>query len=90
MFYDVKAVFLDGAFAVLGNVLCDLQPYDKTVTFEDNIEILITKRAFCAPSPFVTDKSYLLIGERLFKIMHIKSWESYLELWLSESERGLP
>ncbi len=89
MFYDVKAVFLDGFFSVVCSLMCDIQPYDKTITFEDNIEVPVSKRAFCESNPLLDETGYLLIGELLFKIMHIKSWESYLELWLCQSERGL-
>ena len=88
MFKDTQIEILDASFQHIAETDADIQPFDKTMTFEDGIEIDITKRAFCETFPQIDDQSYLKIGSKFYKIMKIKPYSDYLELWLYECERG--
>ena len=65
----------------------DIQPYEKIMSFEDGIEVEITQRVFCDIILAIDDNSYLRINGRLCKVMNIKKYSDYLELWLYECER---
>nr|DAJ70587.1 MAG TPA: hypothetical protein [Caudoviricetes sp.] len=89
MFKDTQIEILDGSLKHIVNIDADVQPFDKTMQFEDNIEIEITQRAFCGIIPQIDDKSYLIINGKLYKIMKIKPYSDYLEFWLYECEREI-
>jgi hypothetical protein len=87
MFYDTKIEILDGSFQKASETDADIQPFEKTMTFDDSIEIEITKRAFCDMVYPIDYNCYLEITGKLYKIMNIKAYSDYLELWLYECER---
>jgi len=89
MFYDTKAEIINSDFQNTGFIYADIQPYEKLILFEDEIEIAINKRAFCDIKPEINDYSYLRFDNELYKIMKIKIWSDYLELWLYECERDI-
>jgi hypothetical protein len=89
MFYDTKADILDGSFTKVGEAFFDIQPFEKSVVFEDRIEIDISQRAFCDASSIITQRGYLRVNGTLYKIMNIKDWDDYYELWLYRLERSL-
>ena len=88
MFKDTQIEILDGSLKHIAETDADIQPFYKTITFEDGIEIDITKRVFCETLPQIDDQSYLKVGSKFYKIMKIKPYSDYLELWLYECERG--
>ena len=88
MFRNIKAEILNSAFQKTAEINTDIQPFEKPMQFEDNVEIEITKRAFCEIVSQIDNQSYLRIGGKLYKIMKIKPYSDYLELWLYECERG--
>jgi len=88
MFYDTQIEILDGSFQKVCETDADIQPFEKAMSFEDNIEIEITKRAFCNVISQIDDNFYLRINGRLCKVMNIKKYSDYLELWLYECERN--
>lgn len=90
MFYETTAVILDGDFATLGTMLCDLQPTRQVITLEDQIELEVTARAFCAPCGLISASCYLKISTTLYKILRITPWDEYWELWLYRCERSAP
>jgi hypothetical protein len=87
MFRDTHIEILDGLFQMIDETEGDIQPYEKTISFEDGIEIEITQRVFCDVILAIDDNSYLRINGRLCKVMNIKKYSDYLELWLYECER---
>jgi hypothetical protein len=89
MFNDTKAIILDSDFQEAGFIYADVQPYEKTMLFEDGIEIEITRRAFCDIKPEINPEGYMRIEDNLYKIMKIKTWSDYLECWLYECERDV-
>lgn len=88
MFKDTQIQILNGFFQQIAETDADIQPFEKTMTFEDGIDIEITKRAFCEALPQIDDQSYLKNSSKLYKVMKIKPYSDYLELWLYECERG--
>lgn len=90
MFHDTNVRVLDGDFKFLCVIACDMQPYDKAMQMGDDIQIQITKHAFCDVYPAINPAGYFYDGKVLFKIIKIVPWSDYLEIWLYESERGLP
>lgn len=86
MFYDVEAFVLNENKEMLAKIMVDMQPYDKTMQFEENIEIDINYRVFCDNSEDITLSGYIMIDSKYYKIMHIRKWNSYLECWLYQCE----
>ena len=70
----------------IGKIQVDFQPYDKTMQFEENIQIDITARAFCNKEKCITAEEYLLIDNCYYKIMYLKKWSSYWECWLYQCQ----
>jgi len=87
MFYDTEMKILTEQLQEVKTVYGDIQPYDRNISFEEGIEIEITKRAFCDIEPLIGKDSYISIKENLFKVMKIKTWSDYTELWLYECNR---
>ncbi|OLN26454.1 hypothetical protein [Desulfosporosinus metallidurans] len=87
MFNDTKVQLLNATFQETGLIDADVQPYEKSLLFEDGIEIEITKRAFCDIVPEIDDQSYMRLNNKLYKIMKVKPRSDYLESWLYECER---
>ena len=88
MFYDTEGYILQSDMVQGKKIMVDFQPFEKTIQFEENIEIELTARMFCDKYPEIQDTSYVQIGDALFKIMHRKEWSDYLECWLYLCERG--
>ncbi len=84
MFYKTKVIILNGSFVEIGKALVDLQAFEKNFVFDNGIEIDVSKRVFMDLSDKITLENYLVINDLLYKIMHIKSWDDYLEVWLYE------
>ncbi|GAB6180357.1 hypothetical protein JCM14036_16760 [Desulfotomaculum defluvii] len=89
MFNDTEVkIYSDNIFSSYLNVInADVQPYSKSITFEDGFQIDITKRMFCDRDASVTQESYLEIENKKFKVMEIKEWDDYLEVYLYELVR---
>ncbi len=90
MFENQIAEIYNGSFVKTGEAPVDFQPYEKTWAFEDGVEISLTHRVFCAPSPAILPDGYLGIGSQLYKIMRILPWDDFRELWLYACERSTP
>lgn len=86
MFYNTECSVLDKDKTKLIEVWLDIQPYEKTLQYEDDIEVEITARAFCDKIPEITEDGYLQIGDKIYKIMNIKGWSDYLECFLYQCE----
>lgn len=86
MFYNTECSVLDKDKTKLIEVWLDIQPYEKTLQYEDDIEVEITSRAFCDKIPEITEDGYLQIGDKTYKIMNIKGWSDYLECFLYQCE----
>lgn len=89
MFYDTKIDILSGTDvnSIIKTVYGDFQPYYKTIAFEDGYTIEITKRVFCDRDNDITMESYFLIEKKKYKVIDIKEWSDYLEVYLYECTR---
>lgn len=90
MFECTTMQILSETFTVLDTLQCDLQPIRQTIALEDQIELEVTARVFCAPNGLISTAGYLLCAEQLYKILRISPWDDYWELWLYACERSLP
>lgn len=86
MFYDTESNVLDADKIQVYKVNTDIQPYDKTIQYEDDIEIEITHRVFCDKIPQVLLSHYFMVGNTIYKVIKIKEWSNYLECWLYQCE----
>lgn len=87
MFYNTECYVLDKDEVQIAKIMMDLQPYEKTIQFEDGIEIDITARAFCDRNVNITNIGYLKVKDTLYKIISLKEWSDYLECFLYVCER---
>ncbi|AKL96136.1 hypothetical protein CACET_c26910 [Clostridium aceticum] len=89
MFYDTEVKILKDSTrdSVEKTIYADVQPYLRHYSFEDGYDIYITKRMFCEKEESITMDTYLLIEDKKYKVMEIKKWQDYLEVWLYESRR---
>lgn len=86
MFYDTESYVLDSDRTQVCKINIDIQPYEKTIQYEDDIEIEIKARVFCDKIPQLTSSYYFLVGNTVYKIIKIKVWSNYLECWLYQCE----
>ena len=62
MFYDTKIEIYDSPQTESIKIIyADVQPDEKTMLLEDDIEINITKRVFCDIEPEINDGSYYVV-----------------------------
>ena len=55
--------------------------------FEDGFEINITRRVFCDIENSISIHSYMEIENEKYKVMDIKKWDSYMEVYLYKLKR---
>lgn len=68
----------------LKDIYGDLQEYEKTIKIE-NYEIEITKRLFVDyVESLIDEESYLKVKGKIYKIMKVKEYSDYMEIWLYE------
>ena len=89
MFYDYIAKILSESFASLCNIKCDLQPCDKVFTFEGNLQFEAKYKLFAERNTLITKSGYMRIENVIYKIMDIKFWNDYMEVWLYECKRNI-
>lgn len=65
----------------------DFQPFSKSITFEDDFQIEITNRLFCDIDSSIDENSYIEIEGIKYKVMSIKKWDDYLEIYLYRLKR---
>lgn len=65
----------------------DFQPFSKSITFEDDFQIDITNRLFCDIDSAIDENSYIEIEGIKYKVMSIKKWDDYLEIYLYRLKR---
>ena len=86
MFYNTECSVLDKDKSKLIDIWVDIQPYEKTLQYEDDIEVEITARAFCDKFSEITNYGYFQTWYKVYKIMSIKDWSDYMECFLYQCE----
>lgn len=89
MFYDtlVKIYSSPNSLSYIKSIYADFQPYTKSIVFEDGFQIDITNRIFCDINSSINKNSYLEIDTEKYKVMDIKKWDNYLEVYLYKLKR---
>ncbi len=84
MFYDTLIkIYSSSEFAsYVKSIYADVQPFSKSITFEDGFQIDVTSRVFCDNDESITKDSYLEIENEKYKVMEIKKWDDYLAVYL--------
>jgi len=89
MFNDtlVKIYSSHNSLSYIKSIYADFQPYTKSIVFEDGFQIDITNRIFCDIGSSINKNSYLEIDTEKYKVMDIKKWDNYLEVYLYKLKR---
>ena len=69
------------------SIYADFQPFAKSILFEDNFLIDITNRMFCDIDSSINKDSYLEIGSEQYKVIDLKKWNDYIEVYLYKLKR---
>lgn len=67
---------------VIKTINGNVQPYTKNISYEDGYELEITKRAFCDQDVQLDVTTYIRIEGQIYKIIELKEWSDYVELYL--------
>jgi len=65
----------------------DIQPFSKSIVFEDGYQIDITRRLFCDTDDSITEDSYVEFANNKYKVMEIKKWDDYMDVCLYKLRR---
>lgn len=84
---EVKVLFNSDNSSIIKTEYVDIQPFLKNYSFEDGFDFEVTKRAFCDIESTINENSYLLIKNEKYKVMEIKIWDTYIEVFLYKCER---
>jgi hypothetical protein len=83
MFNDTKLEILESLnLTVIKSVYGDVQPYIKNYTFEDDISLEVTQRAFCDKQTDLELCQYIRIENQIYIVLDLKEWSDYIELFL--------
>ena len=84
MFYETEIKVLDKDLVEVKTLYGDMQPYDKIINFEDDIELEIKHRVFCRLDVSLTTDNYFLIEGTMYKAMDVKKWSDHYEVLIYE------
>ena len=89
MFNDtlVKIYSSPDSLSYIKSIYADFQPYTKSIVFEDGFQIDITNRVFCDIDSTINKNSYMEIDNEKYKVMDLKKWDNYLEVYLYKLKR---
>lgn len=89
MFKDssIKVYSSSDSHSYIKSSNADVQPFSKSIAFEDGFQIDITNRLFCDIDDSITRESYLEFANEKYKVMEIKKWDDYLEVYLYKLQR---
>ncbi|HHX22646.1 MAG: hypothetical protein BWY74_00843 [Firmicutes bacterium ADurb.Bin419] len=89
MFNDtlVKIYSSPNWLSYIKSIYADFQPYTKSIVFEDGFQIDITNRIFCDIDSSINKNSYMEIDNEKYKVMDLKKWDNYLEVYLYKLKR---
>lgn len=65
----------------------DVQPYSGNMSFDYGISLEISKRAFCDIDFLIDESCYFKIDTAKYKVLAIKVWSDYLEIFLYKCKR---
>jgi len=89
MFKDtvIKVYEVPDLNSYIKSIDADVQPFSRSIAFEDGFQIDITNRMFCDIDDSITEESYVEFANEKYKVMEIKKWDDYLEVYLYKLQR---
>ena len=89
MFKDtlIKVYGAPDSTSYIKSIDADIQPFNKSIAFEDGFQIDITSRLFCDIDDSITEESYVEFYNDKYKVMEIKKWDDYYEVSLYKLKR---
>jgi len=89
MFKDtlIKVYEAPDSNSYIKSIDADIQPFSKSIAFEDGFQIDITSRLFCDIDDSITEENYVEFENIKYKVMEIKKWDDYLEVSLYKLKR---
>ncbi len=89
MFKDtlIKVYEAPDSNSYIKSIDADVQPFSKSIVFEDGFQIDITNRMFCDIDDSITEENYVEFENEKYKVMEIKKWDDYLEVSLYKLKR---
>lgn len=84
---EIKVLFNSDNSSIIKTEYVDVQPFLKNYSFEDGFDFEATKRVFCDKESIINENSYLLIENEKYKVMEIKTWDTYIEAFLYKCKR---
>jgi len=89
MFYDtlINVYEAPDSNSYIKSIDADIQPFSKSITFEDGYQIDITSRLFCDIDDSITEESYVGFANEKYKVMETKKWDDYMEVYLYKLQR---
>ncbi|AIQ11367.1 hypothetical protein [Paenibacillus durus] len=83
MFNDTKLEILDPMnLTAIQTIYADVQPYIKNYSFEDDISLEVTHRAFCDQHSELELCRYIRMDNQIYIIVDLKEWSDHMELYL--------
>lgn len=83
MFSDTKVEILESVNLTTIKTICaDVQPYNKSLSYEDGYTLEVTHRAFCEKESNLLMSRYVRMDDQIYIILDLKEWSDYLELFL--------
>lgn len=83
----IKVYATPDSVSYIKSIDADVQPFSKSIVFEDGFQIDITSRLFCDIDDSITEESYVEFANEKYKVMDIKKWDDYLEVNLYKLQR---
>lgn len=87
MFKDTLIKVYEAPDSYIKSIDADVQPFNKSITFRDGYQIDITSRVFCDIDDSITEDCYVEYDDEKYKVMEIKKWDNYLEVYLYKLKR---
>ena len=88
MFYDTKIEVYESPEAQSNKIIyADVQPYKGTVGFNYGFSLEISNRVFCDVDNIIDENSYFKISDQFYKVLGIKEWSDYMEVYLYRCKR---
>lgn len=84
---EIKMLSNSDSSSIIKTEYVDVQPFSKNYSFEDGFNIETTKRAFLDKESIINENSYLLIENEKYKVIEIKTWDTYIEAFLYKCKR---
>lgn len=84
---EIKILSSSDSSSIIKTEYADVQPFSKNYSFEDGFNFETTKRAFLDKDSIVNEKNYVLISNEKYKVIEIKSWDTYIGAFLYKCKR---